>query len=71
MLFRYLNDDEFREVYTQCGYAEGHEDGLAAGLTEGREEGIRASAAGMKAEGISAETICKITGLSREEVLAL
>ncbi|MBE6036908.1 MAG: hypothetical protein E7223_04700 [Clostridiales bacterium] len=71
MLFRYLNDDEFREVYTRCGYAEGHEDGLAAGLTEGREEGIRASAAGMKAEGISAETICKITGLSREEVLAL
>ena len=63
MLFRYLNDDEFREVYTKRGYVEGLEDGEA--------KGVRAAAAGMKAEGIPLETICKITGLQREEVLAL
>ncbi|MBQ9931666.1 MAG: hypothetical protein IJO79_04870, partial [Firmicutes bacterium] len=67
MLFRYLNDDEFREFYSKNAYEDGHEDGRAEGREEGREEERLKLAAGMKAKGISAETICEITGLSQEE----
>ena len=63
MLFRYLNDDEFREFYSKNAYEDGQEDGRA-------EERLKL-AIRMKDKGISTETICEITGLFAEEVAAL
>ena len=63
MLFRYLNDDEFREVYTHCGYVEGLEDGAKKNALE--------TAAKLKNMGLSTEQICEATGLTAEEVAAL
>ena len=63
MLFRYLNDDEFRDFYSKNAYEDGHEDG--------RSEATLATAKKMKAKGFDLETICDITGLSGEEIKAL
>ena len=70
MLFRYLDDNEFREVYTKGAYLDGHEDGLKEGLKQGKQA-LLETAAKLKAMGLSAEQICEATGLSTEELAAL
>jgi len=75
MLFRYLNDDEFRKVYTECGYYEGHDDGLKEGMAQGLEAGARQNAlqtaAKLKAMGLPVSQISEATGLSEEEIKTL
>ena len=71
MLFRYLNDDEFREVYTHRGYVDGLEDGKTQGMAQGAKQKALETAAKLKAMGLSAEQICDATGLSAEELAAL
>ena len=67
MLFHYLDDDEFREVYTHRGYVEG----LEAGIEQGSQQKALQTAAKLKAMGLSAAQIMEATGLSEEEVAAL
>ena len=68
----------------QLKYAErkGHEAGLAEGLekglAEGMEKGLEAGRAEkleavrkMKEDGLSAETICRYTGLTLEQIMEL
>ena len=53
------------------GLAEGREEGRAEGRAEGEHNKALEIAQGMKKEGIAVEVICKLTGLSKEEIYTL
>ncbi len=53
------------------GEAKGRADGLAEGLEEGLAEGRRETAKGFLKEGVPITVICKVTGLSQEEIQSL
>ena len=53
------------------GLAEGEARGEAKGRAEGREEGKRETAKGFLKEGVPIAIICKVTGLSQEEIRCL
>ena len=53
------------------GLAEGHREGHAEGLEEGRREACRENASKMKSLGLDEDTICKCTGLTKEEIKQL
>ena len=53
------------------GRAQGLVEGRAQGLVEGIQEGKLETARSMKADGMSAESICKYTGLTLEQIAEL
>ena len=53
------------------GLAEGEARGEAKGRAEGREEGKLETAKGFLKEGVPIAIICKVTGLSQEEIRCL
>ena len=61
------DEEEFKRVCREDGYAEGRTDGLA----EGRSEKAMETATNALKMGLSAEKTSKITGLPIEEVLKL
>ena len=50
------------------GEAKGEARGLAEGEAKGRTEGKRETAKGFLKEGVPIAIICKVTGLSQEEI---
>ncbi len=53
------------------GLAEGREEGLAEGREEGELKGKRETAKGFLKEGVPIDIICKVTGLSENEIRSL
>ena len=53
------------------GMEKGMEKGMEQGMEKGRLEGLLDVAGKMRAEGLPAELICRMTGLSPEQVKAL
>ena len=53
------------------GEARGEAKGRAEGRAEGREEGKLETAKGFLKEGVPIAIICKVTGLSQEEIRCL
>jgi len=60
-----------REKGLAEGEAKGRTEGLAEGESRGREEGKRETAKGFLKEGVPIVVICKVTGLSQEEIQRL
>ena len=58
-----------RETAREEGREEGREQGLEQGREEARKETLLEMARKMKADGIDVETICRITGVSEDEIL--
>jgi predicted transposase/invertase (TIGR01784 family) len=63
-----------REEGYQWGFEEGAEEGrergLAEGLEKGRTEGVLEVVRKMRSGGMDMETVCQLTGLTEEEILA-
>ena len=63
-----------RDILAQKDFAvkealvKGRTEGLAEGLTEGEAKGKRETAKGFLKEGVPITIICKVTGLSQEEI---
>jgi predicted transposase/invertase (TIGR01784 family) len=60
----------YRDWYSVLSTAkcEGKKEGRMEGKEEGREEGIKETALKMLADMISVESVCKYTGLSKEQI---
>ena len=59
------------ECATEKGLAKGLAKGLEKGLEKGRKEGAMNIIRQFKHEGVAEEVICRVTGMTPEEVRAL
>ena len=59
------------ECAMEKGIVLGREEGLVVGRSEGVREGVVRTALNLRAEGVSEDVICRVTGLSSEEVKGL
>ena len=66
---RYLAELREKYILDQRAIEDtGIEKGRKLGIEEGKIEGIKSTAIRMKNKGIDIETICKVTGLTKEEI---